>query len=285
MADHYPYQQPFENFLIQQGLAPLTVATYATSLTSFFDFLRANRPAFAHDPQVDAVTETDVRTFFNYLKDDRAATLATTNKVLSHLNRYFRYLFTHQLIHGYPTLTLHGALPRPAVKVSPKWVNQLDQLLESDQLHFYTRLTLFLSAKGYTVGEFLAPDFGQQLQRLTPQTKAEADFLAAFATFHQPLEELQGCADPFLKTRLNHDQPRLTNAGLHKYLKADESLTNFSLAPRNLHQGYVLNQLRLHRDWSDQQLMEVLRIDPASLLYYRRLLFNQDRAEQSAEKE
>ena len=50
MADHYPYQQPFENFLIQQGLAPLTVATYATSLTSFFDFLRANRPAFAHDP-------------------------------------------------------------------------------------------------------------------------------------------------------------------------------------------------------------------------------------------
>ncbi|MFC2402428.1 MAG: phage integrase N-terminal SAM-like domain-containing protein, partial [Limosilactobacillus fermentum] len=87
MADHYPYQQPFENFLIQQGLAPLTVATYATSLTSFFDFLRANRPAFAHDPQVDAVTETDVRTFFNYLKDDRVATLATTNKVLSHLNR------------------------------------------------------------------------------------------------------------------------------------------------------------------------------------------------------
>ena len=157
--------------------------------------------------------------------------------------------------------------------------------MESDQLHFYTRLTLFLSAKGYTVGEFLAPDFGQQLQRLTPQTKAEADFLAAFATFHQPLEELQGCADPFLKTRLNHDQPRLTNAGLHKYLKADESLTNFSLAPRNLHQGYVLNQLRLHRDWSDQQLMEVLRIDPASLLYYRRLLFNQDRAEKTAEKD
>lgn len=31
--------------------------------------------------------------------------------------------------------------------------------------------------------------------------------------------------------------------------------------------------------------MEVLRIDPASLLYYRRLLFNQDRAEQSAEKD
>ena len=180
---------------------------------------------------------------------------------------------------------MHGALPRPAVKVSPKWVNQLDQLLESDQLHLYTRLTLFLSAKGYTVGEFLAPDFGQQLRRLSPTTKAEKNFLVAFNVFHQPLADLQGCTDPFLKTRLNHNQPRLTNAGLHKYLKADESLTNFSLAPRNLHQGYVLNQLRLHRDWSDQQLMEVLRIDPASLLYYRRLLFNQDRAEQSAEKD
>ncbi|MGY0303217.1 hypothetical protein ACW180_00825 [Limosilactobacillus fermentum] len=32
-------------------------------------------PRLAHDPQVDAVTETDVRAFFNHLKDDRTATL------------------------------------------------------------------------------------------------------------------------------------------------------------------------------------------------------------------
>ncbi len=279
MKDHYPYQTTFEAFLISQGLAPLTVTTYTTTLTGFFDFLRANRPAFAHHPQVDRVTETDVRSYFNYLKEERQATLATTNKVLSHLNRYFRYLFTHQLIHDYPTLTLHGALPKPAVKVSPKWVNNLDDLLASNQLHYYTRLVLFLAARGYTVGEFLAPDFNEELRHLSPTTPTEDQFLRDFTVFHQPLSELQNCADPFLKTRLNREAPRLTNAGLHKYLKSDEKLTNFSLSPRNLHQGYVLNQLHLHRDWSDQQLMTHLRLDPASLLYYRRLLFNQNQTQ------
>lgn len=48
---NYPYQKQFQDFLRdQKKLAPLTVQTYETSLTNFFSYLLANRPAFAHDP-------------------------------------------------------------------------------------------------------------------------------------------------------------------------------------------------------------------------------------------
>lgn len=217
-----------------------------------------------------------MRAYFDYLKEERKATLATTNKVLSHLNRYFRYLFTHQLIITYPTLTIHGALAKPAPQVGQAWLSKLDDLLVSGQLHLYSRLTLFLSARGFLSSEFLAPGFGAVFQKEGPHSEAEQRFLTAFAAFHAPLAARQDCDDPFLKVRVNRAHPHLTSPGLHKYLTPDEQITGFSLSPRNLHQGFVLNQLRLHRDWSNQELETRLRLDPASLLYYRRLLLNAD---------
>lgn len=245
-------------------------------MTAFFNFLRANRPAFAHDPVLANITEADVQAYFNDLKERRQATLATTNKILSHLNRYFRYLFTHQVITTYPTLTFHGALAKPAPRINVVWLDKLGDLLLSDQLHFYSRLTLFLSARGFISREFLAPSFGRVLATLAPQGPAEAQFLTAFQAFHAPLAAQQNCDDPFLKIRINPQNPQLTSAGLHKYLTPDEKITGFSLNPRDLHQGFVLNQLRHHRDWSDQQLESRLRLSPASLLYYRQLLLNAD---------
>ncbi|MGM9982403.1 MAG: site-specific integrase, partial [Limosilactobacillus sp.] len=59
---NYPYQKRFQDFLRdQKKLAPLTVQTYDTSLTNFFTYLMANRPAFAHDPRLANLTESDVR--------------------------------------------------------------------------------------------------------------------------------------------------------------------------------------------------------------------------------
>lgn len=44
---NYPYQDRFQLFLNQQGLAPLTIKTYDATLTHFFTFLMDNRPEFA----------------------------------------------------------------------------------------------------------------------------------------------------------------------------------------------------------------------------------------------
>ena len=95
---NYPYQDRFQLFLNQQGLAPLTIKTYDATLTHFFTFLMDNRPEFAAEPKLKNLTETDVRAFLTALKEDEKITLSTYNKNLSHLNPYFLHIFTHQQI-------------------------------------------------------------------------------------------------------------------------------------------------------------------------------------------
>lgn len=270
---NYPYQKQFQEFLRnQKGLAPLTVHTYETSLTNFFNFLLANRPAFARDPRLANLTESDVRAYFNMLRTQQGITMGTYNKILSHLNRYFRYLFTHQLITTYPTLTLHGQAIDPHQRISTKWLQKLGAILQDDHVHYYTRMTLLLSKHGFTVGEFLQPGFYRVLSQLVITDPVERDFIQQYQDFIQPRQALQNSPDIFLKQRYQPDSPQLTNAGLHKYLRGDQDYLGFHLAPKYLHQSYVLNQLATHRDLSDAALMERLKLDPASLLYYQHLL-------------
>lgn len=270
---NYPYQKQFQEFLRnQQKLAPLTIQTYETSLTNFFTYLMANRPAFAHNPQLNNLTESDVRAYFTMLRTQQDITMGTYNKILSHLNRYFRYLFTHQLINDYPTLTLHGQAINPRQRITTKWLHELNQILKDDHVHYYTRLTLLLSKYGFTVGEFLQAGFYQVLERLQITDPVEQEFIHHYHEFIRPRQALQNCPDLFLKQRYQPEAPQLTNAGLHKYLKADQDYLGFRLAPKYLHQSYILTQLTSHRDLSDAELMERLKLDPASLLYYQRLL-------------
>ncbi|EEW53147.1 site-specific integrase [Limosilactobacillus antri] len=272
----YPYQKAFRRFLSQQDLSPLTIKTYDTSLTNLFSYLQANRPQFARQPTLANLTETDVRAYLSYLQADKQITMTTYNKILSQLNRYFRYLFTHQLINDYPTLTLHGRAVAPNQRVASKWLAKLDQLLADDHLHYYTRLTLLLSKYGYTVGEFLQPGFNRVFEQLTLKTPAEEKFRQQFLAYIAPRQQLQVSPDLFLKQRFNPTAPRLSNPALHKFLHQDEEYLGFSLAPKYLHQSYVLLYLASHRQDSDQQLAEALQLDPSSLLYYKRLLINTD---------
>lgn len=274
---NYPYQDRFQLFLNQQGLAPLTIKTYDATLTHFFTFLIENRPEFATSPQLSNLTETDVRAFLTALKEDEKITLSTYNKNLSHLNRYFRYLFTHKLIDIYPTLTIHGKATSNNKRLTTKWLEKLPEILQDGQIHFYTRLTIFLSSRGYTVSEFLAPGFENVWQKFSPANETEKKFISDFNSFIKPLQELQHSPQIFLKQRFSPDNPGLSNAGLHKYLRQDEGYLGFSLAPKFLHQAYILYELNNHPELSPAQLMEKLRLDPASLLYYQKQLINHNK--------
>lgn len=272
----YPYQREFQRFLRQKHLADLTVKTYDSSLTNLFNFLLANRPQFAAHPVLKNLSEADVRAYLDFLQTDKKITMTTYNKILSQLNRYFRYLFTHQLISTYPTLTLHGQAVAPNQRVSVKWLAKLDQILLDDHLHYYTRLVLLLSKHGYTVGEFLQPGFYQVWNQLDLTDQGEKDFRQAFNDYIAPRQKLQNSPDLFLKQRFRPQDPRLSNAALHKFLRKDEEYIGFSLAPKYLHQSYVLTYLKAHRQASDHELERVLKIDPASLLYYKRLLISSE---------
>lgn len=273
----YPYQKAFLQFLAtNQKLAKLTITTYDTTLTNFFNYLLANRRHFAAHPTLDNLTETDVRAYLDMLRTEEKITLSTYNKILSQMNRYFRYLFTHQLITTYPTLTLHGQAVAPNRRVTTKWLHTLPAILNDSKVHFYTRLTLLLSKHGYTVGEFLQPGFYRVFNQLELTSRDEQVFVQKFAAYIKPLQDLQNSPDIFLKQRYQPDHPQLSNSGLHKYLRKDEEYLGMRLAPKYLHQSYVFAQLKAHRDLSDAELAERLKLDPASLLYYKRLLINEN---------
>ena len=156
-------------------------------------------------------------------------------------------LFTHQLIDNYPADDSWQAT-KPNQHLSTKWLLKLDDILADDQLQLYTRAVLFLSSRGYTVAEFLQPGFGDVWRSLQPKNAVERDFMKTFTAYIAPIQQLQNCQDIFLKQRLNREHPWISNAGLFKYLKADEDYLGFKLAPKYLHQSYILYEIAQHRD-------------------------------------
>ena len=121
---------------------------------------------------------------------------------------------------------------------------------------------------------FLAPGFYQVWDKLTLSGPGEEEFRQAFNVFIRPQQDLQNSRDLFLKQRFAPVNPQLSNAALHKFLKKDEQYLGFSLAPKYLHQSYILLFLAHHRQLSDRDLEDALKLDPASLLYYQRLLLH-----------
>lgn len=268
----YPYQKNFQAFLAKKELAPITITEYSRTLTDFFNYLHRFNWAYSSDPSLDNILANDVRDYLSMLLTQRAIKTDTYNKILSHLNGYFKFLFTRQLIQHYPTVAIKGfSKERLNPAIATDWLTQLPTLLSNSQLSFYTRALLLFSAKGFTGREMLSPGFYSIAAKLS-YSSAEQAFLAAFKTFLQPRQQLQASADLFLKTRLDRQQPHLTAPALHKYLKKDAPLVTFSLSPQKLHQGYILAYLLHHRTEADQDLQVKLRLDPASLHYYRSLL-------------
>lgn len=271
----YPAEQGFTNFLTNQGLATSTIDSYGQTIRQLLAFLAADRPEALVD-SLNSVSTTDLRAYLNYLQTQRKITLNSYNKILAQLNRYFTYLFENQLIEHYPTLPLHGKAVKATARThSGEWLNKLPRILADQHVSFYTRLTLLLLAHGFTVREFLQPGFVQSCRQLKPVVSGEQQFWTAFAAFHQPLAVKQQCDDLFLKQRTDLANPRLTNPALHKYLHSDERYLGMELSPAKLHQDYLLIKLQALQGQPTSVIMQKLNLTPASLLYYQRLLVNQ----------
>ncbi len=264
----YPYQQPFRSFLKAKQKSAITIDNYDAAVAQFFTFLVDQ----GRSSKLRDITENDVRAYLAALQDYQSITISTYNKLLSQLNSYFSYLLSHHITNNLPTLTIHGKAVTPVSGINTKWLFQLDTILADEHIHFYTRLTLLLCSRGFTVHEFLQPGFERIWNQLKMNSSAEKAFKQSFTGFITPLQEKQQSSQIFLKQRFDSLNPGLTNAGLHKYLRRDQDYLGFSCAPKYLHQAYVLHYLAAHRKETDQELERHLNLDPASLSYYRHRL-------------
>ena len=95
MSQSYPYQDAFNRTLRQRAMAQATQDEYNATLTDFFKYLENFNPTYQRDHRVNQLQTPDVEQYLAMLVDARKIQNQTYNKVLSHLNVYFKFLFSH----------------------------------------------------------------------------------------------------------------------------------------------------------------------------------------------
>lgn len=270
----YPYQDAFERDLDRREIAAATKDEYTATLQDFFHYLEHFNPTYQREHRVNQLQTQDVEQYLAMLIANREIQNQTYNKVLSHLNVYFKFLFSHNWTPYMPTLDLKSKPKQNDRPINYQWVDNLDDWLANPQLHVYTRAAMLLTTKGYPVQVYLKPNFTAHLKTSDWPSNQQA-FLTRLRAFLEPLQTRFQCPDWFLKQRAATD-PHLTLPGLHKYLRPDEAVTHFSLSPSVLYQGYLVNYLRRHPELSDQAAVAALHLDPGAIDYYRRLARHAD---------
>ncbi|GAA6113117.1 site-specific integrase [Apilactobacillus apinorum] len=267
--NNYPYQDSFTKHLSSKDLSEVTIDEYNKILTELFNYLSEFNKGYQSDHRVENLFNRDIEEYLNMLLNNRQISNSTYNKILSHINVYFNYLFTHNLNSNLPTIELKGLKKTSKEDVNVKWINELDSILTNNNVHFYARMTMLLTSKGYKSEEFLQTGFYKQLDSIN-FTENELIFKTSFDEFIKPIQKKQRSSDIFLKQRLSK-QPNITIQGLHKYLKPSEDVLNMSLNPSTLFQSYIVFYIQKNPNLNDIDLSTHLNLDLSSINYYKQL--------------
>lgn len=269
--NNYPYQDSFEKNLLSKDLSKVTIDEYNKILAELFNYLSEFNKGYQSDHRVENLFNRDIEAYLNMLLTNRQISNSTYNKILSHINVYFNYLFTHNLNSNLPTIELKGLKKASKEDINVKWINEIDSILMNNNVHFYARMTMLLTSKGYKSEEFLQKGFYKQLSSID-FNENELKFKSSFDEFIKPIQEKQSSSDIFLKQRLS-EQPNITIQGLHKYLKPSEDVLNISLNPSTLFQSYIVFYIQKNPNLNDIELSTHLNLDLSSINYYKQLAY------------
>lgn len=267
----FPFHQLFEQYLANEKfLAPSTIKDLTNDVERFFNYLNKNNTRYAHFHSISNIDEMDVKKYLGNLQIEKNIKNSTYNKLLTHLNRYFIFLFENNLTDTIPTISLKGLNRKNKSATIDKtdWTNNLQQYLQNDNLSFYARITLLLLAHYYTVSEIIQPEFYQVLKN-EKWENFEKQFLKEYQKFHNPYEKLQRSKSIYLKQKINLANPTLSLAGLHKILKKDYNKIGIELKPSVLYQNAVITFIKNNQNLTDNQLCQKLKLSKESLNYYR----------------
>lgn len=266
----FPYEKRFILYLRNERfLEENTIADLTRDITRFFNYLRQNNPNYRDSLKVSSISSNDIKEYLNTLSITNNIKNTTYNKMLTHINTYFKFLFINNLSPVLPTLSIKGRKRTVNKTNDLAWTEKLAEYLVDDNLSLYTRMTLLLISHFYTIKEILQKDFYQELNKIE-FTNFEYEFINLFNEEILNLQQRQHTHDIFLKKRLDIVSPQLTLPGLHKYLKKDQKNIDIKLSPRELYQNVVCYFILNNQNLSDTQLIQRLRLeDLTSLNYYR----------------
>lgn len=250
---NFPYQKNFNEWCKSQNLAPQTITSINQSIFYFWNYFLKNSNS---EPKITNVSSQDIRSFIDYLEQYQHKTISTLNKYVTHLKKYFSFLYNHQLVKKYLFTDLHGYTFDRTPHICIDWIKNLKEIISWSEISLTTKKVLILIAYGFDPKTFL------NLTKSDISSIKNPDYRAILTTNtdENPL---------IFQTKTGKEISALTS--LTRKIAPDKKVLNFDLTPRKLRLSYVYAQVN-DPSLSDLQLMELLQCSRKSLTYYRNQL-------------
>lgn len=262
----FPYQEKYLSWCQTSDL----LSERSTQLSRFVinDFFAFYADQHTEDEiGLQQVTNADIRNYIAHLKEDRHLASRTVNKYISHLKKYFTYLYEQKLIKTYPLTTIKGLTFNRSGHYQIGW--QRDIRLMIDHVKPDTIKLLLAISCGYKPDELLQ----LRWQDITSQLK---DDQLAMALKENPAFQLANDRYLFTDSRSqNNDRPLTSMVALANRVKDDRETLNLNLAPSKLRNSFVYSQV-IKKNVTDIQLMRLLNCNQKTLSYYRQCAIDSD---------
>lgn len=126
----YQYVDSFLNHMrVEKGASAMTIISYRTDLTQFFDFLAEQNQVSAQEITAELVNHRTVREYLSYLQDI-GLSRSTTARKLAALRSYIKYLCREEVLKNNPIATV--STPKQEKKL-PRFLypTEIDMLLNA----------------------------------------------------------------------------------------------------------------------------------------------------------
>lgn len=248
----YPYLKNFNEWCSSRNLQERTLNSINQSVNYFWNYYRDTSE---HPPTLEAITGQDIRQFLVYLEVRQNRSIQTINKYVTHLKKYFSFLYDHQLMPNYVLTDIKGYSFDRTPHFCLDWIDNLEDIIAQSTVSLDAKKMLILIAHGYEPEKCLDLTL----------TKVKADKIITKQSYLATLSQPAGF-DLIFHTKKGLPITALTS--LSRRLLPDREVLNFNLTPGNLRLSYIY---RLVNDssLSDDDLMQKIRVNRKTITYYR----------------
>lgn len=249
----FPYIKNFNDWCSTRHLRPQTIHSINQSVNYFWNYYLANS---SHAPTLDELTGQDIRSFLVNLETNENRSVQTLNKYITHLKKYFSFLYDHKLMPNYVLTDIKGHTFDRTPRFCLDWIDHLNEIIASDKINQDTKKLLILIAYGFKPEELLNLQVTDVEKKINNST-----YLTILST--PVLSDV-----PPLIFHTKKGRPLSALPSLSRRILADREVLNLDLTPGKLRLCYIY---RLVNDssLSDDDLIRLIDCNRKTITYYR----------------
>ncbi|WP_281828383.1 MULTISPECIES: phage integrase SAM-like domain-containing protein [Lactobacillus] len=256
----YPYQKNLNEFLQMQHSSKSAIDNSNKSVSAFWAFYTANAHYEATLENVNAET---LRTFLDYLMQEKHYKSSTALKYATYLKKYFHYLYVHNIIKNYPIADLKFPQKNRKRTVIVGWIKYMPRILKDDQISETLKEVLLAIGSGYEPRELCDLKTSTVLSnKNSPLHEIIVKSLWHFENVKKAKNDTYFVLDKFGRKYSSYEA--INN---HINLQ-DKGKLNMPLGLKQLRTSYIFTFVS-NEKFSDEELMDKLHLSKKSLAYYK----------------